>query len=182
MSLLSVLVALVVAGCGGSAVEDGAIRVSPDSDYSGLLTITDVTRQPYKGELLGLDPEDVEGKGDYLVVSYVLDSPQRDETLYFSQLAVGWGDKVVECEHVGEVAVEVDRGESAEFELTYELSDVETLSGVRSPDDVRILFSEELDDLDWSIPLLGGPGELDEAAEQAEVDVPLSDLWQGSFD
>ena len=102
------------------------------------------------------------------------------EYFQYDQLAVGWDDKYVTHQLVDASSIEVPEGETAEFALTYPLSEIETIDSIGSPDDVRILYTE--DGRGFPAPLLGGPSDREEAEDFVDADVSLSELWAGSFD
>jgi hypothetical protein len=170
----------VAAGC-GSGLEDGGIPLRGDAER-GILRVVDVKRQPYPGVLLGMEEEQLEGTGDYLLVSFELENRRStSELLVYDQLAVGWEDRFVTYKYVDEASIEVPEGETGEFELTYPLSEIETVDAIESSDDLRLLYNEEISP-GFPRPVLGGPGDLEEAEDLAEKDVALSELWDGTFD
>lgn len=171
---------LALSGCGGSDLEGGGIPVDGDAER-GILRVVDVQRQPYPGVLLGLEEAQVEDTGDYLVVSLELEnrSSSFPETFFFDQLAVGWGDRYVTSQYVDAVSIEVPQDDTAQFELTFPLSSTGAIESIESPEDVRVLYNEETGGYSGGFP---PSGDLATAEDLAEVDVALSELWDGSFD
>ena len=165
-----------------SACTDGVINGALTVRGPAYLKVTDVKRQSYKGVLLGITEEEWEASGqagDYLKITFQLENPENGRQMHFmgNMLALSWGDNYARVEiGTGPIMLKPEPGEVEEFTCVFKLADRGKVSSVQGPDDLHLIYDEDL------IAQGTGEGMLKRILKNANLSVPLSKLWSGSFE